>query len=357
MSQTDAIRREVPPAAQWPQARSSLVFDWVTVALCAWLLGGGFLDGWAHNHGQVDASFFTPWHAVLYTGFMAVAGWLAGTWVHYWAKGATWQHALPPGYALSFLGVLVFAAGGMGDLVWHALFGVEQSLEALYSPTHLALAVGSALIMSGPVRAAWQCPDHGAAPGWQQLLPMLLALTFVLSGFTFSAQVLHPLLPLRRVASLPGSDEMLLYLHALTIGSVLVQIMLKMGVVLLALRRWRVPVGSITLVFTLNALLMCTLDPHDDYGLIIPVLLTGLVADGLLARLKPSPERSWAFRLFAFVIPVVFYLFYFEALRLMKGWWWSVHLWTGAIVLAGLVGWLLSYLILPPQVPQAEHAP
>jgi hypothetical protein len=38
----------------------------------------------------------------------------------------------------------------------------------------------------------------------------------------------------------------------------------------------------------------------------------------------------------------------------MKGWWWSVHLWTGAIVLAGLVGWLLSYLILPPQEPREE---
>jgi hypothetical protein len=128
-----------------------------------------------------------------------------------------------------------------------------------------------------------------------------------------------------------------------------------MGIVLLALRRWRLPVGSMTLVFTLNGLLMCTLDPHDEYGLIIPVMLTGLVADGLLAWLKPPPERPWAFRLFAFVIPVVFYLYYFAALLLMKGWWWSVHLWTGAIVLAGLVGWLLSYLNLLPQAPQAER--
>jgi hypothetical protein len=33
-----------------------------------------------------------------------------------------------------------------------------------------------------------------------------------------------------------------------------------------------------------------------------------------------------------------------------------VHLWTGAIVLAGLVGWLLSYCVLPPPDPGAEHA-
>jgi hypothetical protein len=50
MRQMDSIRREAPLAAQRPLARSSLTCDWVTVALCAWLQGGGFLDGWAHNH-------------------------------------------------------------------------------------------------------------------------------------------------------------------------------------------------------------------------------------------------------------------------------------------------------------------
>jgi hypothetical protein len=29
---------------------------------------------------------------------------------------------------------------------------------------------------------------------------------------------------------------------------------------------------------------------------------------------------------------------------------WSVHLWTGAIVIAGAVGWLLSFLVLAPDV-------
>jgi hypothetical protein len=92
---------------------------------------------------------------------------------------------------------------------------------------------------------------------------MLLSLTFTLSGFTFSAQVLHPLLPLRRMMALPGAHEMMLYVHALLIASVLIQIMLKLGAVLLAMRRWRLPPGSLTLVFALNGLLMCTLDPLE----------------------------------------------------------------------------------------------
>jgi hypothetical protein len=356
MRQMDAISGKFLPTSAWPLAGGGLAFDWVTVALCAWLQGGGFLDGWAHNHGRVDTSFLTPWHAVLYTGFLAVAGWLTGTLVRNRAEGKSWRRALPPGYGLSFVGVLVFAAGGVADALWHRLFGIEQSIEALYSPSHLTLAVGSALIVSGPFRAAWRCRDRAATPGWAQLLPMLLSLTFVLSGFTFSAQVLHPLLPLRRLMALPGAHEMVVYLQTLLIATVLIQILLRVGVILLALRRWPLPPGSMTLVWTLNSLLMCTLDPEYDYGLLVPVLLSALVGDGLLARLRPAPQRPWAFRLFAFAMPLVFCLCYFGALRLLKGWWWSVHLWTGAIVLAGLVGWLLSYCVLPPPDPGAEHA-
>ena len=46
-------------------------FDWVMAVLSAWLLGGAFVDGWAHTHGKVDTTFFTPWHAAFYTGFLA----------------------------------------------------------------------------------------------------------------------------------------------------------------------------------------------------------------------------------------------------------------------------------------------
>jgi hypothetical protein len=73
------------------------------------------------------------WHAVLDTGFLAVAGGLVGALVHNRAKGEAWGRALPPGYGLSFVGGLVFGAGGLGDVFWHHLFGVEQRLEALYS--------------------------------------------------------------------------------------------------------------------------------------------------------------------------------------------------------------------------------
>jgi hypothetical protein len=53
-----------------------------------------------------------------------------------------------------------------------------------------------------------------------------------------------------------------------------------------------------------------------------------------------------AARLFAFALPALLFAFYFVAARLI-GIWWAVHLWAGAIILSGLMGWLVSYLLLP----------
>jgi hypothetical protein len=46
-------------------------------------------------------------------------------------------------------------------------------------------------------------------------------------------------------------------------------------------------------------------------------------------------------------------VFYFVVMMLTQGIGWSVHLWTGSIVLAGVTGLLLSYLIIPPLTSRA----
>ncbi len=38
--------------------------DLITLLLSSWLIGGVFLDGWAHNTRPQLETFFTPWHAV-----------------------------------------------------------------------------------------------------------------------------------------------------------------------------------------------------------------------------------------------------------------------------------------------------
>src|ERR1700730_10589836 len=55
------------------RAVSGLRFDWIMVVVSVWWLGGLFIDGWAHSNIPQLETFFTPWHAVFYSGYLAVA--------------------------------------------------------------------------------------------------------------------------------------------------------------------------------------------------------------------------------------------------------------------------------------------
>jgi len=60
-------------AAHQERPVSTLRFDLVMGLLSIVYVSGVYLDGWAHAHGLVDRTFFTPWHAVLYSGYLVNA--------------------------------------------------------------------------------------------------------------------------------------------------------------------------------------------------------------------------------------------------------------------------------------------
>ncbi|NIM09210.1 MAG: hypothetical protein GTO53_08725, partial [Planctomycetales bacterium] len=93
---------------------------------------------------------------------------------------------------LALLGMGIFALSGGGDFIWHELFGFEVDVEALLSPSHLALATGAVLFLSAPFRAAWQRTDPEDGEGWRALLPAVVALFIVFSVFTFMTQFSNP---------------------------------------------------------------------------------------------------------------------------------------------------------------------
>jgi len=602
---------------------ASTRFNWAMAVLSTVLVGGFYLDLWAHAHGRTDNTFFTPWHAVLYSMlavvriFLSIAAWRA------WHRGAPWWRSLPAGYGLSLAGVALFALGGLADLLWHVLFGVEFSVDALLSPTHLVLACAGVLIVTGSLRAAWRDPARGTRR-WLARIPAVLSLALALSIFTGFTQFVHPLvdpwaevsptastshsevyvvdadgarqtrLTISRGASdgspafsaggafivftrsrsiagrdpvgdvfrmaadgsdvtrltrasrwylgpipspdgqsvgvtffrqdtrrwtiglLPatGGDPRLLtdgkandildgfssdgtrvlfhsdregehqiytigvdgsgrtrltsvaanwggswsldgrtiafnsnrtgrlqiytmspdgsnqrrlitsnsddwlpswspdgtkiafnsnrgghtqvYVahadgtgpqnvvqnsgmqldawspgwsadgrqlvyaastnlpadatpfvrQALGAAAIIVQAALLVGILLLGLRGGTLPVGSLTLIIGLNAVLLSFL--QDQYRLIPGAILAGVLGDIVLWRLKPRIERPGSIRLFSVAVPVIAYACYFLSLQLTTGIGWSIHLWLGTIVVAGIVGLLMSYLVLPP---------
>jgi hypothetical protein len=331
------------------QPAGSIRFDWTMVVLSAWLVSGAFVDGWAHTHGKVDATFFTPWHAVFYTGFVAAAGYLGVHALRNLVRGYPWQALLPSGYGLSLFGALLFWLGGVGDLLWHSLFGLEKDVEALLSPTHLLLACGVWCIASGPFRAAWQRAE-ASAPAWKQQAPMLLSLTCMLSTCTFITQIAHPIANLWAAGS-PRAPRWLF--EEMGVVSCLLDAALLMGLILLALRRWTLPPGALTLVLALNSMAMGFLYYRGAYPWlqVVARVAAGVVADGLLQWLRPAERQPGGLRLFAFVVPVVVTALYFLAVQSTAGIWWSVHLWAGTVMLTGVVGLLLSYLLVPPPLP------
>jgi hypothetical protein len=68
---------DTPLASSTPRWGERLLHQhtmaWMLVPGSVWFVAGLYLDGWAHNHGKVDNTFFTPWHAVFYSGYVAIA--------------------------------------------------------------------------------------------------------------------------------------------------------------------------------------------------------------------------------------------------------------------------------------------
>ena len=365
-----------PPAARATAQRAlarplaTLRLDGWIVAASAWFVGGLYLDGWAHNTFPSLETFFTPWHAVLYSGFLAsvaVLGWAIG---RHHSGGRTWWQSIPAGYEVSMLGAVLFIASGVADMLWHIVFGIEANVDALLSPTHLALLLGGTLFVTGPIRAEARRRAAGvAASGWAALMPRLLALMYVLASLSFFTQYANPWGgPWASAVYQPVTSDVLtvggraldavFLLQALSVAGVLLQAALLAAFVLVAVRPGRVPAGGFTLTIGLYVILTVLMRQKYDVGIQVPLalagILTGVAADLLNAWLRPGRSTAAALRTFGALVPAVATGASILALSTTQGVWWTIHLWAGAVILAAATGWLLAYLATSTPVPVAE---
>ena len=90
-----------------------------------WLIVGLFIDGYAHSEiiDTETEDFFTVWHGIFYSGFLFVL--LTVSWIVVRRSddgpARSW---IPAGYGLAIVGLAVFTVGGIGDAIWHTVFGV-----------------------------------------------------------------------------------------------------------------------------------------------------------------------------------------------------------------------------------------
>lgn len=346
-----ASRRTCQPGYPEVSAR----FEWAITLSSLWILIGLFLDGWAHNNiPETIDSFFTPWHAILYSGLAASVAILGVIYASNLRNGYHWLRSLLPVYMRSLLGAVIFIAAGNLDFIWHAIFGFEENVEALVSPSHLSLAVGGVLMMSGPLRMAWEKPrsQDNKIP-----LPALLSMFAVLGVFTFFTQFSNAFShPSMFTGDIPAADT---YLWDTTLISYsLITSLLLMGFILMAILRWKLPVGSLTFLIAGNSTLMFLMTwrySREHWQILIAALLAGIAADILLVVLRPSRQRIKALRWFSFAVPALLFLFYFITLLLTTEIWWNSNMWLGTIFFSGMIGLGLSWLAVPPYAFETDE--
>jgi hypothetical protein len=283
--------------------------DLITVLLGTWFTIGLMVDAWAHNNVPELETFFTPWHAVFYWGFIVTAGWLLWTCRAAFRGGRLpdWR-AMPAGYPASIVAIGGFALAGAGDMTWHIVFGVEQTIDILFSPTHLGLVASMLVMVTTPLRTAWARP--GRPTGLRALLPAVLstglAATLVLLFLQYANALVYS--PGRIMLGLTDVDERVSSDMA---TSILVTNLVLVIPVLALARRWALPPGSVTVVYAVIGALCAAIAGFQNLAIIGGLLVAGVLIDIALLWLRPGPGRpraSWAAAALAGLLTWAWYL-------------------------------------------------
>lgn len=317
------------------------------VVFSLWMVIGLFLDGWAHDNSQPE-TFFTPWHAVLYSGFAAASGYaLHMAWRS--RDGGPILRTLPKGHGLTLIALGLFGVGAAGDLVWHEIFGIEVGVEALLSPTHLVLLTSGIIALSAPLRAAWGTPATQAPTTLRAFLAPVLSLALLTALVGFFLLYLSPFVNnaagqgFHRIAEAPhdhpSTDPQELS-QLLGIASIFTTTLLLAIPTHLLLRRWDPPRGAFTLLYTVVVTLFVGLDEFRQPLVILAGLAGGLAAD-FVARKLPVATGATAV--------ATLWIAYFAIYEIAEGGVaWAAELWTGTVFLAALIAAAVGLVADPP---------
>ncbi len=299
-----------------------------------WMVFGLFLDGWAHNTEKPE-TFFSPWHFILYSGFGAAV-------VYFIFRERILKKRSSPDRLMT-VGLVAFIVGAVGDGIWHEIFGIEVDLEALLSPTHLALMIGGLLMLGAGFRAASADPDQHRAD-FATIVTMTLSAAVVM----FFTQYLNAL---RFGGLFTGAGDEVWQVQA--VGAVFVTNAVMLTMTFLIVRRFGAPRWAFMLSYGALALALVGLNGRSGALLTIPAMaIAGAITDLLVARLRPSGTNVRGARIFSALVPLVIWGSWFASIHVMSGVRWAAELWTGTIVLVVLEGIALGLLAFPTKTPE-----
>jgi hypothetical protein len=339
-------------ARTWVTPRTDLV----TALLGVWFGVGLMIDAWAHSNLAELETFFTPWHAAFYSGFAAVSGWIIWQVYRNVRAGRSGLAAVPKGYLAGLLAIPGFAAFGFADLMWHTFLGIEQTIDILFSPSHLGLIVTMMLIITTPLRSAWNAPDLGHGPRLPRLLPALVGLGFgttLVSLFLSYGNAMQwdANGVVRAFSSVDAGTSQLA-------ASMIITNVALLAPVLLLLRQWHLPFGSVTVLSLVGVLMPGAQTGFRNVPILLAFVAAGLVSDLLIRWLRPSPGRRAAYWAFAGLSAFATWALYIAVASLVAGRLPAVpELWTGSPIVAGLIGFLLGVLLLPNATPAEADEP
>lgn len=384
-SQLTDLARSAPKAVRGARPVTTYREDLITMALATWPIIAMFFDGRGHNNETGQESFWSVPHLFLYAGMTITAVWITLLVTRYQiANGVDPRKQLlpdlkliPVGYGVAILGLITLGIGGPTDFIWHAAYGFEVGVDAIYSPPHLLLFFGALLVTSTGIRSAWAREDikldlRGYAPvllsttlfiGVAGFITMYLSafMTNVTPTSDFVADYQRyadthddQTLGLNQGLTAYGDDSWPYYFYSASHGmaAMIITTLVLMGPLLLNLRRWSVPPGAHTIILTGFGLLVNIMTSYRDIVLIIPLILTGITIDLLQSRIggKRADGRLSLgdIRAIGPAAALVLWCSYYLVLALHKGIGWEPTMWVGALMVGTMTGFGVAFLVAPP---------
>ncbi|NNM99012.1 MAG: hypothetical protein HKL91_04325 [Candidatus Eremiobacteraeota bacterium] len=339
-------------------APRSLTIDYALSLSCLTIVTGFFIDAWAHGHVPIE-TFLTPYHGFIYLGMLAILATLATQYLRGRRLGYRGIHAFPKPYHLALVGIPIFLIAAPSDALWHAIFGLEEGVDALLSPTHQMMGLAILFIASAPIRSALSARGLGTPPkGLREQLPIAFALAAWLGLIHFGTAYAFipaadrgnappPISPLH--ATYFTAIALSYYKSSLGVLVVIFQSALFAGFALFLSAQFRSAFGVLTIVLllgnTLNAIPFTNATPLLATTILCS-LVAGLLGDTWIALRDPHPTRPGAYRTLAVIVPLSYFACYLVVTDLTSGLWWDVHFRLGVLLWSAAVGMGLSFLAM-----------